>query len=123
MPSRSRRVLMFRQYCLSGRLHDSRWIHSQISKTQMLINILSAHSKRMQKHITGMQVRETETDRLTVSDLWCVELLQKSAPPLLQLSFTQFTARRIPSTLRHRHRGSQHIWVRVNERPQMLPQK
>lgn len=48
MPPRSRRVLMFRQYCLSERLHDSQWIHSQVSNTQMLINILSAHSKRMQ---------------------------------------------------------------------------
>lgn len=50
------------------------------------------------------------SERVTESDLWCVQLLQESAPPLLQLSFTQFASRRIPSTLRDRQRDSDLIW-------------
>lgn len=49
MPPRSRRVLMFRQYCLSERRHDSQWIHSQISNTQMLINFLSGMQNTLQE--------------------------------------------------------------------------
>lgn len=125
MPPRSRRVLMFRQYCLSERLHDSQWIHSQISNTQMLINILSAHSKRMQNTLQECKwERERDRDGQTDSKWFMV---RRAAPGECVSSFPALLHSVRCQTYpihpeRQTQRFTHHIWVRVNETLQKLSQ-
>lgn len=91
----------------SQRLHDSQWIHSQTANTQMLIHILSAHSKRMQNTLQECKwARRTDRQERFMVRPAAPGECASSFPALLHSARFQ-TCPIHPE----RQRASDHIWV------------